>query len=69
MRLKDIRKLDDEALAIEVRQQRRRLFDLRSQAVTEKIEDTSQFRKIRRNIARLLTERRARQPKHAEAAS
>jgi len=29
--------------------------------VTEKVEDPSQFRKTRRDIARLLTERRERQ--------
>ena len=58
--MKDIRKLSDEDLAVEIRDSRRRLFDLRSQRVTEKIEDTSQFGKIRSHIARLLTERSAR---------
>lgn len=53
--MKDIGKLSDEELAIEVHDARRVLFTLSSQAVTEKIEDTSQFRKKKTHIARLLT--------------
>ncbi|MCH8912084.1 MAG: 50S ribosomal protein L29 [Planctomycetes bacterium] len=34
---------------------RRHLFDLRSQAVTEKLEDPTQLTKTRREIAQLLT--------------
>ncbi len=60
-KIKDIRKLNDEDLGTAVRDTRRKFFDLRTQAVTEKIEDTSQFRKTRRHIARLLTEQKARQ--------
>ena len=36
------------------------IFDLRTQAVTEKIQDTSQFPKVRADIARILTEISAR---------
>ncbi|MCL4211492.1 MAG: 50S ribosomal protein L29 [Phycisphaeraceae bacterium] len=57
---KNIRKMSDEDLILEVTDARKRLFDLRSQAVTEKIEDTSQFGKIRKHMARLLTEHSAR---------
>ena len=60
MKAKEVHKLNDEELTIEVARLRRRLFDLRTQAVTEKIEDTSQFRKTRRDIARLLTEQSMR---------
>ena len=60
MNAKEVRKLSDEELDIEVVRLRRRLFDLRSQAVTEKIQQTSQFGKIRRDIARLLTEQTSR---------
>ena len=52
---KRIGKLSDEELAIEINDARRTLFTLSSQAVTEKIEDTSQFRKKRAHVARLLT--------------
>lgn len=60
MKAKEVHKLSDEELDIEVNRLRRRLFELRTQAVTEKIEDTSQFGKIRKDIARLLTEKNSR---------
>ena len=60
MKANEVRKLSDEELDIEATRLRRQLFDLRTQAVTEKIEDTSQFGKIRKVIARVLTEQSAR---------
>ncbi|MHC4941375.1 MAG: 50S ribosomal protein L29 [Planctomycetota bacterium] len=60
MKAKEVHKLSDEELEVEVGRLRRQLFDLRTQSVTEKIQDTSQFRKIRSDIARVLTERSAR---------
>jgi len=56
MNAKEVRKLNDDEVAVETARIRRRVFDLRCQAVTEKIEDTSQFGKARRDLARLLTE-------------
>ena len=61
MKAKEVHKLTDEDLGMEVVSVRRKLFELRTQAVTEKIQDTSQFRKIRQDLARLLTERSTRQ--------
>ncbi|MBL1215934.1 MAG: 50S ribosomal protein L29 [Planctomycetes bacterium] len=61
MKASEVRKLSDEEVASEVGRLRRHLFDLRTQAVTEKIEDTSQFLKTKRDIARLLTEQRQRE--------
>ncbi len=61
MKAKEVHKLSSDELAVEVKRLRRWMFDLRTQAVTEKIEDTSQFKKTRRDIARLLTEQHARQ--------
>ena len=60
MNAKEIHKLSDEEIAVEVKRLRQKRFDLRTQAVTEKIEDTSQFAKTRRDIARLLTEKASR---------
>ncbi len=60
MNAKEIQKLSDEEIAVEVKRLRQKRFDLRTQAVTEKIEDTSQFAKTRRDIARLLTEKASR---------
>ena len=61
MKAKEVHKLSPEEIDVEVQRLRRKSFDLRTQAATEKIQDTSQFRQIRRDIARLLTERSARE--------
>ena len=60
MNANEVRKLSDEELEIEAKRLRRQIFDLRTQAVTEKIEDTSQFGKIRKDVARVLTEQNVR---------
>lgn len=57
----EVRKMSDEELVVELARLRRHLYDLRSQAVTEKLEDTTQLSATKRDIARLLTEQRARQ--------
>ncbi|GIK18150.1 MAG: 50S ribosomal protein L29 [Leptolyngbya sp. PLA2] len=56
----EIRRMKDEELTIELRTLREKLFRMRTQAASEKIEDTSLFRKVRRDIARLETERSRR---------
>ena len=61
MKAKEVHKFSDEEIVVEVKRLRRQLFDLRTQAVTEKIQDTSQFKKIRKDIARVLTERSMRE--------
>jgi large subunit ribosomal protein L29 len=60
-KLKEIRDRGTEELRKEVEDKRRHLFDLRSQAVTEKLEDPSQLRKTRKEIARILTILRERE--------
>lgn len=56
----EVRAMKDEEIAEELGRMRTRLFELRNKSVSEKIEDTSQYSKIRRDIARLLTEQTAR---------
>lgn len=56
----EVRKLTDEEISIEIRNLRSKLHTLRTQVVTEKVEDVSAFRQHRRDVARLLTERNAR---------
>lgn len=63
MKATEVHKLSDEEIDVEVVRLRKRSFELRTQAVTEKIEDTSQFASTRADIARLLTERNARRIK------
>ena len=61
MKIKEIRELSGEELQSELDRLHRHLFDLRSQAVTEKLEDPSMLTKTRRDIARILTVQRQRQ--------
>lgn len=67
MKANEVRAMQDEEIGAELGRLRNKLFSLRSQTVTEKVEDNSQFRKIRRDIARLLTERAARRRKAEQA--
>lgn len=65
----EVRKLTDEEIDVEIDRMQRKLFDLRSQAVTEKIENPGLFQKTRRGIARLKTEKHMRAMKKQGAAS
>ncbi|MCH7571466.1 MAG: 50S ribosomal protein L29 [Planctomycetes bacterium] len=60
MKAKEVHKLSEEEISIEVNRLRKQLFELRTQAVTEKIENTSQFAKVRKDLARLMTEKNSR---------
>jgi large subunit ribosomal protein L29 len=60
-KLKEFRDKSAEDLQREVIDKTRHLFDLRSQAVTEKLEDPSQLRKTKKEIARIKTILRERQ--------
>lgn len=60
-KLKEIRDKKTEELAREVTEKQKHLFDLRSQAVTEKLEDPSQLLKTKKEIARIKTILRERQ--------
>ena len=61
MKVNEIRQLSDEELRMELDRVRRHLFDVRSQAVTEKLEDPSMLTKAKRDIARILTVVRERE--------
>jgi ribosomal protein L29 len=65
MKAKEVHKLSEEELVIETGRLRKRLFELHQQEVTEKIADTSQFSKIRKDVARVLTEASSRRRKAA----
>lgn len=55
MKTSQIRELNDEELGLELQRLRRHVFDLRTQAVTEKLEDPTLLTKAKRDIARVLT--------------
>jgi large subunit ribosomal protein L29 len=60
-KLKEVRDKQSEQLGHDLADRQKHLFDLRSQAVTEKLEDPSQLRKTRKEIARIKTILRQRQ--------
>jgi large subunit ribosomal protein L29 len=55
MKMKEIRLKETDHLRHELAEQQKHLFTLRTQSVTEKLEDPSQLSKARRAIARLKT--------------
>ena len=55
MKTSEIRGMRSEELHLELERMRRHLFDLRAQAVTEKLENPYQVTHARRGIARILT--------------
>ena len=61
MTIKEIRDKQTDHLQHELVEKRKHLFDLRTQAVTEKLEDPSQLRKTRKEIARMKTVLRQRE--------
>ena len=60
MKMKEIREKETVHLEHELLERQKHLFELRSQAVTEKLEDPSQLGKTRRDIARIKTALRQR---------
>ncbi|NQU75179.1 MAG: 50S ribosomal protein L29 [Planctomycetes bacterium] len=60
MKIADIRQLSEEELTSELDRIRRQLYDIRVQAVTEKLEEPSRIAQTKRDIARCLTVRNER---------
>jgi len=67
MTVKEIKEKETDHLKHELQEKRKHLFDLRSQAVTEKLEDPSQIMKTRKDIARMMTVLRQRELETAKA--
>jgi large subunit ribosomal protein L29 len=61
MNAKEIREKETGHLRHELVEKQKHLFDLRTQAVTEKLEDPSQIRKTRKEIAQMKTVLRERE--------
>ena len=55
MKIAEIRAFSDDELAAELERLERHSFDIRAQAVTEKLEDPSLLGKAKRDIARIKT--------------
>ena len=69
MTLKEIREKETDHIRHELAEQQKHLFTLRTQSVTEKLEDPSQLRKARKEIARIKTILRERQLEAAKTAA
>ncbi len=61
MKAEEVHRMSLDEMLEEEERLRRQLFDLRCQAVTEKLENPRQLRAIRKDIARILTVKRARE--------
>ncbi len=66
MKASEVHKMSDAELVEEAGNLRRKLFETRSKAVTEKLENPRQLGMIRRDIARLLTEQSVRKAKTSQ---
>jgi len=61
MKIKEINDKQTAAIQLELKDLQKHLFDLRTQAVTEKLENPSLLRKTRKDIARFKTVLRQRE--------
>ena len=61
MKPAEIRALSDEELAKKLEDGRAELFNLRFQMATSQLDNTSRVKNVKRDIARIQTEMRARQ--------
>ena len=61
MKTQEIHRMSNEELGVEVERLRRRLYELRCQSVTEKVENPNEIGAVRKDIARLMTIRRQRE--------
>jgi len=68
MKIKDIKEKDVDALKESLTERQKHLFDLRTQSVTEKLEDPSQIGKAKKDIARIKTVLRQRTTEAAKKA-
>ena len=68
MKATEIRKLSDAELAKKLDEGRAELFNLRFQMATSQLDNTSRVKLVKRDIARVLTEIRAREIAQSKSA-
>ncbi len=61
MKASEVHKMSVQELKLEEEQLRKKLFDLKTQMVTQKLEKPHLITQMRRDIARILTEQKLRQ--------
>jgi large subunit ribosomal protein L29 len=57
----EIRELSNEDLVVKTKEAREELFNLRFQMATSQLDNTARIKQVKKDIARLQTEKRARQ--------
>ncbi len=62
----EVRAFNDHDLEERLNSTKQELMKLREKYATRQLEDTSQLRHVKHDVARLMTERRARQLKQAQ---
>jgi large subunit ribosomal protein L29 len=60
MKASEVHAMSDSELRQEAQRIRKRIYERRVQAVTEKLENPREIRNLRRDLARVLTEQRQR---------
>ena len=60
MNYAEVKKMSDEQLVETKKSLRKELFELKTTAVTEQVENNRRFTDLRRDVARVSTEQRAR---------
>ncbi len=61
MKYKDIKELTDAELAQKLEECRAELFNLRFQMATSQLDNTARVKNVKKDVARILTEQRARE--------
>ena len=61
MKYTDIKAMSDDELAKKLEEGRAELFNLRFQMATSQLDNTARVKTVKKDIARVLTEQRARQ--------
>lgn len=69
MKIAEIRELPSEEINREIAEKKRALFNLRFQRETEQLERPAELRKLKRDVARLLTALREREQAEGKTAS
>ena len=69
MKPAEIRELNDAQLADKLKEMRAELFNLRFQMATSQLDNTARVKLVKKDIARILTEQRAREIAAEKAAA
>ena len=67
MKVDEMRTQEEKELALQLKQARQRMFELRFKVTSEEISDTKELKRLQRDIARILTVQNKRKHKQKKA--